>query len=260
MRPCREVSTGAVREPEWQSRGTADARFDTERWRARARAKQCCRPLPPRPCLARNLWARSLPPFTARAFSDPRSCHGCTCRIRWLHYPLSDLWKLQVNAKGLFEWRELQPTGAIPFPRSRHTFDAVPSRGLCILFGGRSVKAATVLSDLYVLDAHEVLWARVELCGVPPSPREGAGAVVFGASLLLFGGRGRICHSDTAVFHLRHETRTGSLKSTAVLECPGMWEHPHSPEFPARRQGLTLSALGSRTMLILGGHSTDDDE
>ena len=28
---------------------------------------------------------------------------------RWVHHPLSDLWKLGLNAKGVLEWTELAP-------------------------------------------------------------------------------------------------------------------------------------------------------
>lgn len=82
--------------------------------------------------------------------------------------------------------------------------------------------------------------------------------MVFGASLLLFGGRGRTCHSDVAIFHLAAEARTGNLLSAAVQETPGGWEHPHCESTPTRRQGHALVALGSRRMLTLGGFCTDD--
>ena len=68
-----------------------------------------------------------------------------------MHHPLADLWHLAVNVKGVPEWKELSPTGTPPFPRSRHTMEAVPTRGLALLFGGRSVQAHTVLSDMYCL-------------------------------------------------------------------------------------------------------------
>ena len=176
---------------------------------------------------------------------------------RWVHHPLSELWQLSLNSKGLLEWRELEPTGALPFPRSRHTMEAVGSRGLALLFGGRSVHASTVLSDMYCLDVPDAHWTRVNLCGVPPSPRECAAAVVFGASLILFGGRGRTCHTDVAIFHLAAEARSGNLQSAAVTETPGMWEHPHTSDNPSRRQGHAMVPLGSRRMLTLGGYNND---
>ena len=56
-----------------------------------------------------------------------------------------------------------------PFPRSRHTFCGVPSRHLCLLSGGRSVKANTVLSDLWALDVEGALWARLETAKWDPA-------------------------------------------------------------------------------------------
>ena len=184
---------------------------------------------------------------------------GSAAPQRWVHHPLNDLWRLQLNAKGLMEWMELEPTGSIPFPRSRHSFEAVPKRGLCLLFGGRSVQAATVLNDTYILDVPECHWACINLCGVPPSPRECSAATVFGASLLVFGGRGRTCQDDVAIFHLSAEARTGNLLSATVSECPGMWEHPYPNQLPSRRQGHEMVAYGSRRLLTIGGFSTDDE-
>lgn len=94
-----------------------------------------------------------------------RSAHraSTTPSHKWVHHPLSDLWKLGINGKGALEWAEVHPTGATPFPRSRHTMEAVPSRGLALLFGGRSVHAATVLNDFYCLDVMEEHWAEIKL-------------------------------------------------------------------------------------------------
>ena len=52
----------------------------------------------------------------------------------------------------------LVASGSRPFPRSRHSFVGVPARGLALLSGGRSVKAAVVLRDLYVLDVEATAW------------------------------------------------------------------------------------------------------
>ena len=57
-----------------------------------------------------------------------------------VHFPLSDLWKLQINSKGVFEWAEVATSGAAPFPRSRHALVAIPQRQIALLFGGRSVR------------------------------------------------------------------------------------------------------------------------
>jgi hypothetical protein len=82
---------------------------------------------------------------------------------KWVHYPLADLWKLALNPKGQLQWMELEAAGTPPFPRSRHTMEPVPTRGLALLFGGRAVHAHTCLGDMYCLDVPEVLWYRLDL-------------------------------------------------------------------------------------------------
>ena len=54
-------------------------------------------------------------------------------RAKWVHCPLNDLWRLALNAKGVLEWVMLEPSGQAPYPRSRHTMEAVPTRGLAIV-------------------------------------------------------------------------------------------------------------------------------
>ena len=184
---------------------------------------------------------------TPAARSRPRNTPA-----KWVHFPLNDLWKLSIGPKGLLEWAELSTTGSAPFPRSRHVFEAVGARKLALLFGGRSVHASVALGDLYALDLVELVWARLEMCGVPPSPRESCGAAVLGTSLILFGGRGRTCHHDTALFHLKPDTRTGMLTAPHVLESAGYWQHPRG-EHPNRRQEAAMVGTGTATLLCFGG-------
>ena len=200
-----------------------------------------------------------MPSSAAAPGASRRGRPQSAAHNKWVHHPLSDLWRLAQNSKGALEWREVQATGAAPFPRSRHTMEAVANRGLVLLFGGRSVQASTVLSDMYALDVSEWHWVCVTLCGVPPSPRECAAVTVVGASLFLFGGRGRTCHHDAAVFHLSPEARAGMMRAASVAECPGTWEHPFAADVPSRRQGHNLVALGSRRVLTFGGYCNDDN-
>ena len=92
---------------------------------------------------------------------------------RWVHHPVSDLWALRAaeGQSGTLQWVPLVASGSRLFPRSRHSFVGVPARGLALLSGGRSVKAAVVLRDLYVLDVEATAWTLIEFCGVPPSAR-----------------------------------------------------------------------------------------
>lgn len=121
-----------------------------------------------------------------------------------------------------------------------------------------------MLNDLSALDQIELIWVRITLCGVPPSPRECCAGHVIGPTLVIFGGRGRTCHDDCALFHLARDTRTGSFTQPEKLEFPGQWEHPDMSEAssghqPRRLQGQTVCRNGSCKTLLFGGFSTDDD-
>ena len=197
------------------------------------------------------------PPASAAAAAAARRA------ARWVHYPLSDLWKLVARPGGRLQWMAVTPSGPEPFPRSRHVFVGVPSRRLCLLTGGRSVKSNTVLNDLWALDVDLAVWARLEMVGVPAAPRECLAALTLGTSMMLFGGRGRTCRADGALFHLMRDARTGELFNGfegAVTEQLGEWEHPVPTGLPPQhRQGHKLARLGSDRVLLFGGHDTDGD-
>ena len=189
-------------------------------------------------------------------------------RERWVHHPTSELWRLRGRSGGRLQWSAVESAGGEPFPRSRHVFCGVPARKLCLLSGGRSVKANTVLSDLWALDVPGACWARLELVGVPAAPRENGAGLALGASLFVFGGRGRTCRADGCLFHLNREARAGSLldasRDGGVAETLGAWEHPTvraagDGATPGHRQGHVLARVGSDAVVLFGGHCTDDD-
>ena len=73
---------------------------------------------------------------------------------------------------------------------------------------------------------------------------------------MVFGGRGRTCRNDLALFSLKRESRAGDIPK----EGAGMWEHPLGQNAPpGHRQGHAAARLTSRSVLVFGGHSTDDD-
>ena len=189
-------------------------------------------------------------------------------RERWVHHPTSELWRLRGRSGGRLQWSAVETAGGEPFPRSRHVFCGVPARKLCLLSGGRSVKANTVLSDLWALDVPGTVWARLELVGVPAAPRENGAGLALGASLFVFGGRGRTCRADGCLFHLNREARAGALLDSSrdggVAETLGAWEHPTvraavDGATPGHRQGHVLARVGSDAVVLFGGHCTDDD-
>ena len=190
-------------------------------------------------------------------------------RERWVHHPTSELWRLRGRSGGRLQWSVVESAGGEPFPRSRHVFCGVPARKLCLLSGGRSVKANTVLNDLWALDVPGAVWARLELVGVPAAPRENGAGLALGACLFVFGGRGRTCRADGCLFHLNREARAGALldasREGGVAEQLGCWEHPtvhaagDGAAAPGHRQGHVVARVGSDAVVLFGGHCTDDD-
>ena len=69
-------------------------------------------------------------------------------------------------------------------------------------------------------------------------------------------GRGRTCRNDLALFSLKRESRAGDIPK----EGAGMWEHPLGQNAPPDPPpGPRGGASTSRSVLVFGGHSTDDD-
>ena len=175
--------------------------------------------------------------------------------MRWVQHALADLWGLRKNAKNRLQWRQLEPSGDEPPPRSRAVFVGLPQRGLALLFGGRSMRASVVLNDAYVLDVAMATWARITLCGVPPTPREGATALVFGpdAGVLIVGGKGHVAYSDACCFSLGRHMRSG--QSNVEM---GEWSAPFKQGAePLPRHAHMAARLGTARLVVFGGEVDD---
>ena len=163
---------------------------------------------------------------------------------------------------GGFTWQKVEASGELPTPRSRHSFLGMPSRGLALLFAGRSVSSKIFMNDLYVLDTATLTWMRTVLCGVPPVPRDGAASVVVGSELLVYGGGscahpagGRTTLGDAHAFRLGPSCCSGGLVAGAGT---GAWDAPWRQMAPSEpRHGHVLATLGTNRVLQFGGMRDD---
>ena len=53
---------------------------------------------------------------------------------------------------------------------------------------------------------------------MPPSARECVGSLALGPTLMVFGGRGRTCRNDLALFSLKRESRAGDIPKEKANE------------------------------------------
>ena len=116
--------------------------------------------------------------------------------------PANDLWAYDPAAN---TWTELEPTGALPPPRSDQVmvYDAAAER--LILFGGWD-ENDKILGDTWAYDPAADRWTKLTPAGDVPAPRAMAAMAYDRASgkVILFGGFDQERHfNDTWAFSLR---------------------------------------------------------
>lgn len=202
--------------------------------------------------------SRRAPPIAVRPPADAllrpaTAAEAKVAKSKWVHRALGDFWRLALNAKGRLEWQRLTPSGEPPPPRSRASLVALASRGLAVLFGGRSALPKTCLNDAHIFDASACAWARITLCGVPPAPRQGHVAAVLGPAthVLVFGGCGHQSYDDVTPFAVGAHLQAGRLEAQPGVRtrCSPRPLNPLSlPPFPLLPPLLSRSpTVSSRT-------------
>lgn len=97
-------------------------------------------------------------------------------------------------------WLPLHCTGQAPSPRSNHVATLYDDK-LLLVFGGAS-KSRT-LNDLYSLDFETMIWSRIKVRGLHPSPRAGCCGVLCGSKWYIAGGGSRKKrHAETFIFDI----------------------------------------------------------
>lgn len=110
---------------------------------------------------------------------------------------LNDLHMLKLTS---LTWLPLRCKGQAPSPRSNHVATLYDDK-LLLVFGGSS-KSGT-LNDLYSLDFDTMMWSRIKIRGLHPSPRAGSCGVLCGSKWYIAGGGSRKKrHAETFVFDI----------------------------------------------------------
>ena len=89
-------------------------------------------------------------------------------------------------------WAFPQIEGVPPVPRGGHT--ATLTGASLVVFGGQFYEGKKTgfkyLNDLHVLDVNASRWVKPKTKGTAPSPRYGHSALLAGARIIIFGGKG----------------------------------------------------------------------
>lgn len=145
--------------------------------------------------------------------------------------------------------------GSAPSPRWCHAAAPV-DQGLLVMGGWNPSAARTeapFLSDLWLLDAGSVAWSRVDVAGVPPSPRcQCTLAALPDGFLWLFGGAAH-ADADNPVYGDRVE----DLGDMFVLDWKTRtWLTCRSTYLP-QRGGVNACALVGEELFVFGGMHSD---
>ncbi|KAL3508060.1 hypothetical protein ACH5RR_033442 [Cinchona calisaya] len=110
---------------------------------------------------------------------------------------LNDLHMFDLKS---FTWLPLHCTGPGPSPRSNHVATLYDDK-LLFVFGGSS-KSRT-LNDLYSLDFETMIWSRIKIRGLHPSPRAGCCGVLCGSKWYIAGGGSKKKrHAETMILDI----------------------------------------------------------
>jgi len=91
-----------------------------------------------------------------------------------------------LDMKG-YKWEVIHARGEVPTCRDDHT--AVIYEGSIVIFGGFSTDGERS-NDLYRYYFRDNKWEKISVLGIDfPVPRAGHSAIVFGDSMVVFGGR-----------------------------------------------------------------------
>jgi Rab9 effector protein with kelch motifs len=96
----------------------------------------------------------------------------------------NNLWALDMKS---LRWELILARGEVPVNREDHT--AVIYEGAMVIFGGFLPNGERT-NDIFMYYFKENKWEKVSVLGLDlPRPRAGHSALVFGDSMVIFGGR-----------------------------------------------------------------------
>ena len=143
-------------------------------------------------------------------------------------------------------WAKPSIEGVSPAPRGGHS--ATLTGASLVIFGGHYYLGKevgfTYLNDTHVLDVNSSRWIKPRISGTPPPPRYGHSAVLAGARIIIFGGKGK-----KSVFRDLH-----ALDPLTMT----WYQGPEGGGAPAARFDHTANLVGGTKMVIFGGWNGTD--
>ena len=144
-------------------------------------------------------------------------------------------------------WAFPQIEGVPPSPRGGHS--ATLTGASLVIFGGHFYEGQktgfTYLNDTHVLDVNSSRWFKPKISGTPPPPRYAHTAVLAGARIIVFGGKG----PKNAVYRDLH-----ALDPITMT----WYQGPEGGGAPVARFDHSANLVGGTKMVIFGGWNGSD--
>jgi dynein heavy chain, axonemal len=189
---------------------------------------------------------------TAAAFSENSLLifGGCGDKKRFC-----DVWILEFG-KDEGTWREVECTGAIPFPRSEHSMTRWDKKTLLIFGGyGGSGQAKSYMNDLVSLDTETWEWTKANVKGAVARCRGGHSAnVIDGKRLSIVAGRDHKGFLNDVQI-LDFDPSDGSFTWSTTVPVNGYLSSPRSNHLMA-----AIESVPCYKMFTFGGQVGHDDD
>ena len=152
--------------------------------------------------------------------------------------------EMEVERKWLWAFPQIE--GVPPAPRGGHT--ATLTGASLVIFGGHYYEGKNsgfvYLNDTHVLDVNSSRWFKPKISGTPPLGRYGHTAILAGARIIIFGGKGQ-----KQVFRYLH-----ALDPITMT----WYQGPEGGGAPAARFDHSANLVGGTKMVIFGGWNGHD--
>ena len=133
-----------------------------------------------------------------------------------------------------------------PTPRGGHS--ATLTGASLVIFGGHYYEGQetgfTYLNDTHVLDVNSSRWIKPKISGTPPPSRYGHSAILAGARIIIFGGKG-----SKTVFRDLH-----ALDPLTMT----WYQGPEGGGAPAARFDHSANIVNGTKMVVFGGWNGQD--
>ncbi|ESO01925.1 hypothetical protein HELRODRAFT_65936, partial [Helobdella robusta] len=183
-----------------------------------------------------------------------------TTRNQSQYYHYNDLWVLHLAER---KWEKINSVGA-PSPRSGHRM--VACRKMLFIFGGfqDNTMAYRYYNDVHAFSLESRTWVKLQLSGLPPSPRSGCVMAVTQdqCHIMVYGGYSKqkvnkdvhkgCIHSD--IFMLSYKNKMDEKLS---------WKWSLAKQYgtiPSPRCSTSLCVTSSNKAVLFGGIRDDEED